>query len=500
MFFDYFMFLFEFSKSFIMKKYLLIIILIVFPGLLTAQGVLTLKQCREMALVHSQKVQIAKEGIAKAQYLRKAAFTQFLPEFSFSGAYAYMNKEMGLLNQDQYLPVVPYSAINSDGTLDPSKLGPEDIVINPSTGQPVLDANGNLVFQHYSYIPADAFNLDLRNVWLFNAGVSQPIFTGGKIYNLYKSAGINQRMAEGQLRMEQDAVIYDAEDLYWKFVSVREKVRLAESYKRLLDTLVRDLQNLYDEGIVISNDLLRARVKQDEAQLMLMGANDGFVLSRMALCSAIGLPVDSLIYPSDSLMLTEPLPQVHQGDFIGLRPELGILRNASGLAQTGVNIMKSRFLPDIGLTANYTFGNPNPFNGFEKEFGGIWNVELVCKIPLFHFGERFHTLNAARSEQRVADLKLREAEEQIGLQVRQARFRYDESVLRREQSRRMVEQAEENLRVTNDHFSEGLNKAWDVMEAQSLWQQATTAHLEAMTECRLADVWLQKVTGTLSEK
>lgn len=482
-----------------MKPIFRLALLALFPVMLQAQGTLTLQQCREMALSHNQKIKIAQEGVVRAQYLKKAAWTQFLPEFSFTGTYAYLNKEFSLLSQDQYLPVIPYDAIGSDGSIDPSKLGPDDILINPQTGQPVLDPNGNLVFQHYSYIPADAFTLDMRNVFLFNAGVSQPVFTGGKLYNLYKSAGYTQKIAEGQLQMQHDDVLYNVEDLYWKVVSVKEKVRLAEQYNRLLDTLVRDLENLLAEGMVIRNDLLRARVKQDEARLMVMRANNGLALSRMALCSAIGLPADSLITPSDSLRLNRPVPGFTDNSYFSLRPELGILRNTSGLARAGVNIMKSRFLPDVGIMANYTLGNPDPFNGFVKEFGGLWNVEIVCRIPLFHFGERFHTLNAARSEQRVADLKIAEAEEQITLQVRQARFRYEESLVRAEQSRRIVEQAEENLRVTNDLFAEGLSKAWDVLEAQSLWQQATTTHLEALTETRLADTWLQKVTGTLTK-
>ncbi|HNW75924.1 MAG TPA: TolC family protein [Bacteroidales bacterium] len=481
-------------------KQLQIVLLLGLSGTLSAQGTLTLEQCRQMALDHNQQVKVAKEGLNAANSLRKAAFTQFLPDFGFTGSYMYMNKEYSLLSENLFLPVIPYTAVSADGTLDVSKLGVNDIVINPSTGQPVLDANGNPVFQHYTYLPKDEAKLDMRNVFLFDAGLTQPIFTGGKITNLYKSAGYNQKIAEQNLRMQNDEVVYKVEELYWKAVSLGEKVKLAETYKSLVDTLVRNLENYYSEGIIINNDLLRAKVKQDEAELMLMRARDGQSLCRMALCSAIGLPIDTLVSPVDSLAIEPEKPVMNvSGNYLTDRPELGMLRYSSNLAEAGVNISKSRFLPDVGLTANYMYGNPNPFNGFEKEFGGAWNVAVVCRIPIFHFGERFHTLHVAQSEKASADLKLQEAEEQITLQVRQARFNHDESLKKVWQNERLVKQTEENLRVVNDRFKEGILKSSDVLEAQSLWQKASSDYVEAKTECKLAGTWLQKVNGTLSE-
>lgn len=53
-------------------------------------------------------------------------------------------------------------------------------------------------------------------------------------------------------------------------------------------------------------------------------------------------------------------------------------------------------MPDIFLSGGYTYLNPNPYKGFEKKFGGDWNIGVVLSMPIFHWGDRVHTLNAAK--------------------------------------------------------------------------------------------------------
>jgi len=154
-------------------------------------------------------------------------------------------------------------------------------------------------------------------------------------------------------------------------------------------------------------------------------------------------------------------------------------------------------MPNIGLTANYMFYNPNPYNGFNEEFGGDWSVGVAVNIPIFHWNDRGHTLRAARSEQRVAELKLDEAKELISLQVQQAVYKLNESIKKVELSQENLKQAEENLKVTQDGFDTGRLKTSDVLEAQAMWQDAYSELIDARMEYRLNLVNLRKVTGAL---
>ncbi|MFW6100068.1 MAG: TolC family protein, partial [Bacteroidota bacterium] len=165
----------------------------------------------------------------------------------------------------------------------------------------------------------------------------------------------------------------------------------------------------------------------------------------------------------------------------------------------GEQLMKSRYLPNIGLTANYTFTNPNPWNGFESEFGGTTNIGVFFNIPIYNWGERKHTMEAAKHQKRASMKKLEETRELISLEVKKAVFRYNESIKKIEMTKSSLEQAKDNLRTTKDNFEEGMAKSTDVLEAQSMWQEAYADYIEAMTEYKLNKTELMKASGQLTQ-
>lgn len=490
-----------------MKRVLLLLMLL--PSLLFSQEKLSLEKCKEMALEHNQKIQIAKEEKGAATDLKKSAKTQFLPDFNFNGTYTRMNKQFSLLESDMFLPVVPVGAI-SNGTLNESVLSPSSpdfnstlfastFVIDPSTGSPVLDEDGSPIFQNYTYLPADEAKIDFRNVFILNFGLTQPIYLGGKIKETYKISKYGEKTADANERLKTSDILYKTDEAYWRVISVKEKVKLAENYKEMLENLLKDLQNIYNEGIITNNDLLKAKVKLNEVNLKLLQANNGLTLSKMALCQTVGLPLDSKIILTDSLNKIEKTNIEKNYDELAMnnRPEIKILQNTINISKSEVNIMKSRYLPNIGLTANYTFSNPNPYNGFSGDFGNDWNMGIVCNIPIYHWGDKKHTLNAAKHAKKVSDLKLDEAKELISLQVKQAIFKSSESSVKIQMTTLSLLQAKENLKDTKNKFNEGILKTTDILDAQAMWQNAYSDYIDALTENKINQTNLLKVTGQL---
>ncbi len=486
-----------------MKRVLFVLLLC--PVVLSAQEKLSLDQCRKLAVEHNQQVSIAREQTAAATNLRKAAFTMMLPSAGINGTYTRTNKQFSLLENDLLLPVIPYTAIdpqtgsfNRAALQDPA-VAQNTLVLNPSTGQPVTDADGNPVFQQYAYIPKEAGEFGSKNLFMLNASITQPVFTGGKIRQTYKISQYGEQAASAAEKKKTAEILYKTEGYYWQVLSVQEKVKLANDYKIMLEKLVTDLENLYQEGIITHNDLLKAKVKLNEVNLKLLKAQNGLSLAKMALCQVTGLPLETDIRLTDSLSTT--LSPLTDDDYVSRalqqRAEIEMLNEGVKIAGSGVKLMKSRFMPNIGLTAGYLMTNPNPYNGMTEEFGGDWNVGLVCNIPVFHFGEKRQTLEAARHEQQVSELKLEEAREMISLQVQQAVYSYTESVKKAEMAKIALTQATENLQLTQDNFDEGMLQTRDVLEAQTMWQDAYSTYIDALTEQQLSDTKLKKVTGAL---
>ncbi len=492
------------------KKRKLILLLAVYsiPILLSAQeNVLSLEDCRQMALEHNRAVKMASEHEMALTSLKKAAKTQFFPNLSANGTYLRMNKDISLLGEDVFLPVIPSEAI-VNGEFDQSvlvndpELLAETFVLTDFMGTPVpaLDDDGNPVFQNYAYLPKDEASLSMKNLFLLNVGFTQPVYMGGKIREMYKMSQYGEQLFKAKKELSIDEIIIKTDEYYWKVVSLKEKLELTRQYRQMIENLVQDLQNIYDEGIITNNEVLKAKVKMNEVELNYMKTNNGLQLARMALNQTLGLPLDTLLHLKDSVAAPSSVENLgaYKASALSQRPEVAMLEQTINLAESGEKIMRSRYLPNIGLTANYTFINPNPYGGFEEEFGGDWNVGVVMNIPIYHWGDRRHTLEAMRHEKRAAEQKYEEAREQISLEVHQKLFTYHESLKKVELTESSLKQAEENLKITKDNFDEGLAKSTDVLEAQTMWQEAYSDYIDAKTESRIAYSYLLKAGGQLN--
>ncbi|HVN57428.1 MAG TPA: TolC family protein [Bacteroidales bacterium] len=462
----------------------------------------SLDDCRRLAKEHNQKIKIAEEQKGAADEIRKAAFTEFLPNFSINGTYARLTKEYQLLSKDMFLPVVPYSAIDattgglSNTALSDPAVAASTFVINPLTGKVVTDASGNPVFKNYSYLPASETKINFRNVYAGNAGFTQPVFMGGKIIQMNRIARLNEQVAGENRVLAEDEVVYSVDEAYWRVVSLNEKVRLADQYESMLKRLVADIENFSKEGLITGNDLLRARVRLSEIQLMQLKASNGYELSKMALCQVTGVEYNSSVSFTDSLSLDSKCSADSLAEFrLNDRPEIRMLGKGVEIADAWVSLMRSRYMPNIGLSAGFLVMNPNPYRGFAQEFGSDWTVGIVCNIPVFHFGEKVRTMKAAEHERKVAQLRLDETGELITLQVRQSEFRYREAVKKTELAGLSLDQAKENLRLTADNFAEGRLKTTDMLEAQAEWEKAVSELIDAKTERLLALSNLKKAKG-----
>ncbi len=181
----------------------------------TAQQKLSLTQCREMALKHNQKLQTVQEQSAMATDLRKSAYTQFLPSFDFTGSYLRTNKQIQLLSEDKYLPIFKFNPATNSLVPDLFTIG----------GQPVLMEDGNPLFNNYAYLPADQLKMGSKNVYLLNFGLTQPIFLGGKLQSLYRTAKLNEQISSLNYKLETTDVLYKSDEAYWRVVTVKEKLK-----------------------------------------------------------------------------------------------------------------------------------------------------------------------------------------------------------------------------------------------------------------------------------
>lgn len=458
-----------------MKRTILLLTFVVTVGLVNAQRMLTLEECRNLAIRNNKELQISGEKIKMADNEKKAAFTKYFPQLSANGAYMWNQKDINLLDM---------GALSSSLS---SSLG----------GLAQLP-----MFQNLMSGVNDMQHLDVQNIWIGNISLVQPVFMGGKIINYNQITKYAKQLAQSMNNLQLQDLIYKTDETYWQVISLVNKKKLADAYVDLLRKMDSDVAAMIDEGIATEADGLSVKVKLNEAEMAQTKVENGLALSRMLLAQICGLPLEDELYLADERLDNFPVEtgqaSADLNEAFMNRGELKSLDLATKIFRRKERIVLADMLPNVALAANYFVTNPSVFNGFKNDFAGMFNVGVMVKVPLSGWWEGTYKRNSARAETRIKTLEWQEAREKIELQVNQSVYKVNEAGKKLIASSRNMENAEENLRRANLGFEEGVIPALNLMEAQTAWVSARSNLIDAQIEVKLTDVYLSKALGKLS--
>lgn len=461
-------------------------------------SVLTLEQCRSLAMGNNKLLRQTAEEIRAAKYQKDEAFAAYLPSIDFAGGYMYNQKKLSMFDSDQLLPVKTFSL---------EKQGYEfQLVKNPMTGEP-LTVNGQPVPEQVAFLPKEALTYDIHNVFFGAVTLTQPIFMGGKIVAMNKITGYAEELARAKRNNQARDIVYAVDAAYWELVSLKAKQRLAVSYVNLLDTLRHHVDLMVKQGVATRRDLLTVDVKLNSAKVDMTKVDNGLALCRMALAQLCGFPIHTpyTVADEDGSLESDNLireatsdRQIDMSEVYARRDDLRQLELGVQIFKQKENVARSAMMPNLALVGAYSFSNPNLYDGFKKRFNGAFSVGAMLTIPIWHWDGNYNKLRAAKAQTNSMRMELENAREMIDLQVSQATFKAHEAVKTRTMTASNLAEADENLRCADLGFRDGVMTVDNVMEAQTAWLKAHSEDIDARIDLYLCDVYLAKVLGTLS--
>lgn len=419
---------------------------------LSAQQTLRLTQteCREMALANNEKLKQSDNALHQAELDRQIAKTSFLPSFdgSATGIYGVPDTEIG-----------------------------------------------------------ETMKLQMRGTYMAGINLVQPLYTGGKLLAGKRLAEIAKETATEQNRMTRMDVLVEADNAYWTYIAVRQKVKMMSSYHRQMDTLYNQTRAAVETGMATENDLLRIEAKRTEIHYQMQKVENGADLCRLSLCQVIGVDFSTQIEAVDTV-LTASEPDKLVSD-IYERPELNLLEKQVSAGKEQIKMARSEMLPTVALTGNYMYyGNLNlkgmaddgsgTMVPFKQEYrDGMWMAMLTVKVPLFHWGANMKKIRKARLELRNYELELQRNSRLMSIEVQQAIRNLQDGFHLISTARKGLEQAEENLRVMRNRYTEQMAPLTDLLGAQSQWQQARSNLIEAQTQYKIYETQYLRAIGAL---
>lgn len=415
--------------------------------------VLTLAQCRQMALENSEKLKSSENNVKAAELDKKSAFYAYLPTI--------------------------------DGTLGTMLM--KDIEME---GMGTVKMSG---------------------AYLAGLSLTQPLYAGGQIVVGNKMAKVAQGLAAEQQRLTRMEVLANVDNAYYTLVSVHEKVKMLEAYMSMMDTLSRKTQRSVDTQMATKGELLRVNSQKSQILYNLQKARNGEKLCQLALSDAISGELSTNIMPADtSISFTMP---TGLSDDISQRPEVKLLQGNVDIKELTVRKEKSNFLPQVGLSGNFCYygnirmegqtmvdagdGNMVPYDYETKYNGSNWMVMGVANIPIWHWGTEFNKVRKAKLDLENSRMELEENKRKLTLQVQQAILNVTDGYTMIETAQLALDQATESLRQMNVRYNNSFATLTDLLQAQTQWQEAKSNLIEAQTQYKIYETEYKRVTGTL---
>ena len=483
-----------------------------------AQEVYSLQKCRELALQNNRQLKISNMTVDVAENTRKAAKTKYLPRVDALAGYQHFSREISLLSDDQK------NTLSNLGTNTFGQLGgqigqnlsslAQQGVLSPQVAQQLgqllsnvatpLTQAGNNIGQSIN----DAFRSNTKNVYAGGIVVNQPIYMGGAIKAANDMAAIGEQVAQNNISLKRQLVLYGVDNAYWLAISLKKKEALAIRYRDLAQKLNEDVKKMIREGVATRADGLKVEVAVNTADMQIARIQSGVLLAKMALCELCGLDLNGDIQLSDEGDADlPPTPSTQCDNYIipasdstrlnETRPELRLLQNAVDMSKQNTKLLRSLYLPHVLLTAGYSVSNPNLFNGFQKRFTDLWNIGVTVQVPVWTWGENKYKIRASRTATSIAQLEMDDVRKKIDLEIEQNRLRLKDANKQLATSHKNMAAAEENLRCANVGFKEGVMTVTEVMAAQTAWQTSRMAIIDAEISVKLAQAGLQKALGGL---
>lgn len=315
---------------------------------------------------------------------------------------------------------------------------------------------------------------------MLNAMVTEPIFAGGRIRNGNKLAKLGIEAAEYQSKVKEDEVCLQTETLYWQIVALQEKLTTLDQLDRLLYTLDKDLSGAIEAGLAMPTDQFKLKVKQNESQLNRKKVIDGITLLKMALAQYIGTDWQSISLADTLGMETEPTVYYKQPN------EAVSLRNESHLLDLSIEAEKLKKKMTLGeALPSLIVGGSASYNTILENSKPNALVFAMLQVPITDWHKTSIKLKKHNLDAEMAENTRRDLTEKMQLQTNQAWFNLEQSWLRITMAQTALNDAEANLKVTQDYYEAGLVALSDLLEAQTLLKKSRDDLTDSRVEYRI---------------
>lgn len=332
-----------------------------------------------------------------------------------------------------------------------------------------------------------------------NVSASLPIFAGGRIKYGIQSAEYLIEASKLSAENDKTAIAYNVSQAYNNLFKANQAIKVLEENLSASQQRDQSFLKLENNGVIARNDRLKANLQTSNIELQLLEAHNNYNIANINMDLLLGLPETTQI-EIDPNYISELSPEenltYYMNQAVANRKDLQALNYQQKAAELGTKAAKAESLPTVALTGGYVAAEVpkilSVYNAANIGLGVQYNIDNLWKKNSSLMKAEAREKQLAATEELVTD--------QIKLDVNRD---YQNAVFAQKKIavyEKAAAQANENYRVTNNKYKNGLATITELLDADAAQISANVNVQNAKADAALAQRKLMQTTGILTSK
>ncbi|EKF9232361.1 TolC family protein [Vibrio cholerae] len=342
------------------------------------------------------------------------------------------------------------------------------------SGKQILDSSGGIDPSLMAHLPAnilplvthlgaakstiterDIFTSSIRAIW--------PIFTGGRITAAQDAAAGKEEEAQSQLAMEIQARYEDLAKYYFSVVLAKEVLATRIAVEEGLTQHRDNALKLEQQGQIAHVERLQADASLDKAKVERKKAQKTLDIAQSALTQILG--ATETVEPSGMLFINTSLPPMHAfiEQTLNTYPGLSLLDAKEKQASSLIKAEQGKYYPEVYLYGDYSLHEDD---SLASQMKPDWLVGVGVNIPLIENSGRSEQVKAANSAVNQVRYLKAQAKQDLSVLVEKTYLEAEQALEEVTGLNSSLNLAQENLRLRQKAFSQGLSTSVDVVDAE----------------------------------
>jgi outer membrane protein TolC len=249
----------------------------------------------------------------------------------------------------------------------------------------------------------------------------------------------------------------------------QSRQEVAEDTFKTLEGLYLDSKNRYDVGLLDRNAVLKFKVDYDNADLAVKKEKADLEKALYLLARQVDQTINygQLTFKEFQAPPTLDNKESYEPLMLSQRSELKVLEGLAAAAAFNVDVEYGDYYPQFDLVGRYRKTDDSLLNGQGEFTDEELRAELVMSYNLFEGFIDKAEIARAKAEVRSLKYDLNELQNTLKTKLKNLFVDYDISLANVAVAREDITFAEENLRITELKYKEGLQRQLDLLDAVS---------------------------------